>query len=177
MNRSKGTSTSFRVHELTWMALLVAFAIVISKFSFGSSILQVRFTFIALGIIGYYFGWYKAAIASGVVDLVANTLFASGGTFFFGFTISAVVTGLIFGFMLHNRKVTVLNVFITILLLTVVVDILLNTTWISMMASAPFNVLLVARLPKELIALVYQTGILYFILKWISNSRFSKIGR
>ncbi|AKP66952.1 folate family ECF transporter S component [Companilactobacillus ginsenosidimutans] len=176
MNRSKGSSTAIGVHELTWMALLIAFEMVLSKFSPGTNILKVSFTFIAIGLMGYYFGPYKAAIANAVADLIGNTVFATGGTYFYGFTLSAIITGLIYGYLLHNRKVTVLNVFLAVFLVTVVVNTLMNTLWVSILASAPYNVMLMTRLPKEAIELVYQTGLLYIILKWISKSRFNKIG-
>ncbi|KRL66444.1 hypothetical protein FC27_GL000586 [Companilactobacillus versmoldensis DSM 14857 = KCTC 3814] len=177
MNRSKESSTAINVHELTWMALLIALQMVLTKFSIGSNMLKVGFSFIAIALLGYYFGPIKAAMANVIADIITNTVFSTGGTFFFGFTVSAAVAGLIFGFMLHRRKVTVLNVFLTILVFTVVVNVLMNTLWISMMANLPFHVMLMTRLPKEAIALVYQTGILFIILKWISKSRFNRIGR
>ncbi|MQS89336.1 folate family ECF transporter S component [Companilactobacillus mishanensis] len=175
MNRTK--STSITVHELTWMALLIAMQMVLSKLSVGSGILQVGFSFIAIGLMGYYFGPIKAMFANAAADIIANVLLPTGGGFFWGFTLSALVAGLIYGFMLYNRKVTLLNVFLTVLLITVVINTLMNTFWISMMTHNPFWVMLLTRLPKEGISLIYQTGILYFILKWVSNTRFNKIGR
>lgn len=174
MNRSK---EAISVNEMTWMALLIAFEMVLSKLSVGSNMLHVGFGFIGIALLGYYFGPIKAAIANGVADLIGTTILGTGGTFFIGFTVSALTAGLIFGLMLHNRKVTILNVFLAVLFFVVIVNTLMNTLWIGMVANVPFYTMLIPRLPKELISLVYQTGILYIILKWISNSRFSKIGR
>lgn len=178
MNRSKQSNTAISIHELTWMALLIALESVLIKLTFGSAMLKVGFSFIAIGLMGYYFGPYKAALANGIADSISNVILGSNGSYFFwGFTVSAVVSGLIAGFVLHHRKVTLLNVFITILLITVVVNTLMNTLWVSIMTNNPYLVMLVARLPKQAIALVYQTGLLYIMLKWIDGSRFSKIGR
>lgn len=178
MNRIKGKSTAINIHELTWMALLIALEMVLIKLTFGSAMLKVGFSFIAVGLMGYYFGPYKAAIANGVADIISNVVLGSNGSYYFwGFTLSAILSGIIVGFMLHNRKVTFLNVFITILLITVFINTLLNTLWVSIMTSNPYQVMLVTRLPKQIIALVYQTGILYMILKWVDKSRFNKIGR
>lgn len=170
-------SSSISVHELTWMSLLIALEMVLGQLSIGSNMLKVGFSFVALGLLGYYFGPIKAAIANVIADIISNVLLPSGGGFFWGFTFSALVSGLIFGWLLYNHKVTILRVFIAVLLNVVIVNTLLNTLWIQMMTNVPFVALLVPRLLKEAIGLVYQTGILYLVLRWINNSRFNKIGR
>ncbi|WP_235700275.1 hypothetical protein [Companilactobacillus paralimentarius] len=47
------------VQGITWMALLIALQMVLSKLSIGSNMLQVGFSFIAVGLLGYYFGPVK----------------------------------------------------------------------------------------------------------------------
>ena len=175
MNNSRSTVIS--VQEVTWMALLIALQMVLSKLSVGSNTLKVGFSFIAIGLLGYYFGPFKAAIANVLADVISNVVLPSSGGFFIGFTFSALVAGVIYGFMLYNHKVTILRTFITVLLITVIVNTGLNTLWIHMMTNVPYVVLLVPRLTKEAFSLVYQTGLLYIVLKWIDNSKFNKIGR
>ncbi|MFC6322916.1 folate family ECF transporter S component [Companilactobacillus baiquanensis] len=167
--------SSISVHELTWMAILIALEMVLSRFSIGSNALQVGFSFVAMGLIGYYFGPYKAAIAMAIADIMKMVILPSSGGFFWGFTVSAIVGGIIYGFMLYNKKVTITRVLITTVLVVVIVNTLMNTWWIHMISNAPYWVLLTPRLIKEAISLVYQTGILYLVLKWISNSKFNKI--
>ena len=175
MNSSKSTVIS--VQEVTWMALLIAMQMVLSKLSIGSNVMQVGFSFLAVGLLGYYFGPVKAGIASVISDVISNVIMPSAGGFFFGFTFSALVTGVIFGFMLCNHKVTIWRSFLTILLITVIVNTGLNTLWIHMMTNIPYVTLLIPRLAKEAFSLVYQTGLLYIVLRWISNSKFNKIGQ
>ncbi|APX71080.1 folate family ECF transporter S component [Companilactobacillus allii] len=171
------TKSRISVHELTWMALLIAMQMVLSKMSIGSNTLKVGFSFIAIGLMGYYFGPYKAAIANVIADIISNVVMPASTGFFWGFTFSALVAGLIYGFMLYNHKVTIWRVLLTIVLITVVVNTLLNTLWIQMITNLPYMTLLIPRLVKEAFSLVYQTGLLYIILKWISNTRFNRIGR
>ncbi|WP_338216945.1 folate family ECF transporter S component [Companilactobacillus muriivasis] len=169
-------SSVISVQEVTWMALLIALQMVLAKLSVGSNTLKVGFSFIAIGLLGYYFGPFKAAIANVLADVISNLLLPSGGGFFIGFTFSALVAGAIYGFMLYNHKVSVWRTFVTVLLITVIVNTGLNTLWIHMMTNVPFVTLLVPRLAKEAFSLVYQTGLLYIVLKWIDNSKFNKIG-
>ena len=175
MNSSKSSVVS--VQEITWMALLIALQMVLSKLSIGSNTLKVGFSFIAIGLLGYYFGPYKAAIANVIADIISNTVMPSSGGFFWGFTFSALVAGVIYGFMLYNHKVTVLRTFLTVLLITVIVNTGLNTLWIHMMTNIPYITLLIPRLAKEAFSLVYQTGLLFIVLRWIDNSKFNKIRR
>ena len=169
-------STVISVQEVTWMALLIALQMVLSKLSVGSNTLKVGFSFIAIGLLGYYFGPFKAAVANVLADVISNVALPSAGGFFIGFTFSALVAGVIYGYMLYNHKVTILRTFITVLLITVIVNTGMNTLWIHMMTNVPYPVLLVPRLAKEAFSLVYQTGLLYIVLKWIDNSKFNKIG-
>jgi len=175
MNNSRSSAIS--VQEVTWMALLIALQMVLSKLSVGSNTLKVGFSFIAIGLLGYYFGPIKAAAANVLADIISNVVLSPSGGFFIGFTFSALIAGAIYGFMLYNKKVTILRTFITVLLITVVVNTGMNTLWIHMMTNLPYMTLLIPRLAKEAFSLVYQTGLLYIVLKWIDNSKFSKIGR
>ncbi|PMD68339.1 folate family ECF transporter S component [Companilactobacillus nuruki] len=170
-------STVVSVQEITWMSLLIAMQMVLSKLSIGSNTLKVGFSFIAIGLLGYYFGPFKAAIANVIADVISNVVMPSAGGFFLGFTFSALVAGLIYGFMLYNHKVTVWRTFVTVLLITVVVNTGMNTLWINMMTNIPYVTLLIPRLAKEAFSLVYQTGLLYIVLKWIDNSKFNRIGQ
>ncbi|KRL42836.1 hypothetical protein FD29_GL001487 [Companilactobacillus mindensis DSM 14500] len=165
------------MQEVTWMALLIAMQMVLSKLSIGSNTLKVGFSFIAIGLLGYYFGPFKAAVANVLADVISNVVMPSSGGFFLGFTFSALVAGVIYGYMLYNHKVTILRTFITVLLITVIVNTGMNTLWIHMMTNVPYPALLIPRLTKEAFSLVYQTGLLYIVLKWIDNSKFNKIGR
>ena len=177
MSIMNSRSTVVSVQEITWMSLLIAMQMVLSKLSIGSNTLKVGFSFIAIGLLGYYFGPFKAAIANVIADVISNVVMPSAGGFFLGFTFSALVAGLIYGFMLYNHKVTVWRNFVTVLLITVVVNTGMNTLWINMMTNIPYVTLLIPRLAKEAFSLVYQTGLLYIVLKWIDNSKFNRIGQ
>ncbi len=177
MSIMNSRSTVISVQEVTWMALLIAMQMVLAKLSVGSNTLKVGFSFIAIGLLGYYFGPVKAAMANVLADVISNVVMPSSGGFFLGFTFSALVAGAIYGYMLYNHKVTVWRSLVTVLLITVIVNTGLNTIWIHMMTNVPYPALLITRLPKEAFSLVYQTGLLYIVLKWIDNSKFNKIGQ
>jgi hypothetical protein len=63
------------------MSLLIALEMVLGQLSIGSNMLKVGFSFVALGLLGYYFGPIKAAIANVIADIISNVLLPSGGGF------------------------------------------------------------------------------------------------
>lgn len=165
----------FLVRELTWLAALIALQMILGKLTIGNEIVKIGFGFVANALIGYYFGPYKAAIAGVAGDIISNTIFPSSGGFFWGFTLSALVTGIIYGFVLHKKEVTIWRVILVTALVIIIVDTLMNTYWISMMANAPFKVMFATRIIKEIITLPIQSTVLYMVLKWVDNSGFKSL--
>lgn len=165
----------FLVRELTWLAALIALQMILGKLSIGNDIVKIGFGFVANALIGYYFGPFKAAIAGVAGDIISNTILPSSGGFFWGFTLSALVTGLIYGSILYKKEVTIWRVILVTVLIVVIIDTLMNTYWISIMANAPFKVMFATRIVKEIITIPIQATILYLVLRWVDNSRFKSL--
>ena len=75
---------------------------------------------------------FSGGIFGGALDVI-KYLIKPEGAFFPGFTISAVLGGMIYGAFLYKKKVTVPRVFAAQLLVKVFVNILLNTLWLNML--------------------------------------------
>jgi len=101
--------------------------------------------------------------------------FPSGGSYFPGFTVTNIVVGLIYGFILHRAyknfafagKAVWFRLILCELLVTVVCYLLLNTFWLSMLQGKAFIVLFPARLVKNVAQipvnafLLMETGLLF----------------
>ncbi|RKM54707.1 folate family ECF transporter S component [Butyrivibrio sp. X503] len=73
------------------------------------------------------------------------------GPFFPGFTISGIVSGLIFGAILYKKEFRTVRILVALLIHTLVVGIIMNTFWLDFMyIKKGFFITLMARLPKEL---------------------------
>lgn len=152
------------VQDLVTMALFVAISLVLQRFSFGTNTTKFGFGFIATVILGQYFGPVWGGIGAGVADLASAAVFGVAGGFFPGFTLSAIMGGVIYGLFFYNQKPAIWRVIVATLLVTLIVNVVMNTTWITLMYHLDFKGALLQRLPKELIAPWLQMIITWLVL-------------
>ena len=92
--------------RLVTMAFLIALEIVLTRFcSINTPILRIGFGFLPVAMMGIMFGPLWAGIGYAVGDLLGMLIFPSGA-YFPGFTLTAFLTGLVFGFFLHGKEIT-----------------------------------------------------------------------
>ena len=157
------------------MALFIALEIVLTRIVglMPSSITRISLSFIVYAFAGTLFGPLFTALTAGIGDVVGAILFPPPGGFFPGFTLSAIVSGLIMGFVIlddkNYKKVTGL-----LLLNTLVVDFVLNTTWLKLLQNIPFFYLLIQRLPGILINNVLRFTILFALMKKLQKGTFNE---
>ena len=129
---------------LVTAGILIAMNIILSRFlSINAWNLKIGFTFVSVFIAAYFFGPVFGAIVAGVGDVIGAMLFPSG-PFFPGFTATAVLTGLLYGLLLHKKQ-TPLRVVAAVAIDQLVFSLLLNTFWISILYGSPFVPLLATR--------------------------------
>ena len=146
-----------KIRKIIISALLLAAAIVINRFlSINTSILSIGFTFVPLMLAGIILGPKYSIIIAGLADLIGALLFPFG-TYFVGYTISALLTGLVYGLFLHQKGVFVVNkkfiirLIIAILIVCVFINGGLNTLWLIMTSSKATIAILPTRIVKQLI--------------------------
>ena len=107
---------------------MTALSIVLSKLvSINISFLRIGFGFLPIAVLAIMYGPVIAAIGYGLADLIGAWLLPTGA-FFPGFTVSAVLTGLIFGWVLYRREVTFVRALAASALVCLAVNLLLNTS-------------------------------------------------
>ena len=132
---------------------MIALSVVLSKLiSINISFLRIGFGFLPIAVLAIMYGPVIAAIGYGVADLLGAWLLPTG-TFFPGFTVSAVLTGLIFGWILYKKEVTIVRALIASALVCLIVNLLLNTWWLTFLIGKGFKVLLASRAVKEIVAI------------------------
>ncbi len=151
---------------LTVAAMLTAIGIILGFFKLPiNQLIEIRFGSIPISMAGMLFGPGVAGIVGGLVD-IGGYLVKPTGPFFPGFTFSSIVGGIIFGVMLHGKKITFLRVLMTQIVYTLIVGVILNSYWLSLLyLKGGYWAAIVARLPKELIMIPVYTVLFYSILK------------
>lgn len=151
---------------LVMTAMLIAIYIILYVFCSirVSESLEIRFQSAVLGIIGYLFGPVVGGISGGVGDILKLAIKPTG-SIIIGMTISEVLRGVLYGVCFYKSKVTFLRVLITVTISSVVINMLLNTFWLSSYLGTSFLGLFSVRAVKELIMLPIQVAIYYTLLK------------
>lgn len=138
--------------QLVVMALMIALTVALSKLlSINISILRIGFGFLPIAVLAILYGPIWAGIGYAIADVIGGFLFPTGD-FFPGFTLSALLSGLIFGLVLYKKEVTLWRALLASALVCLVVNLLLNTYWLTIIIGKAYGVLLTTRAVKELIA-------------------------
>ncbi|URL61101.1 folate family ECF transporter S component [Acetilactobacillus jinshanensis] len=157
------------LQRVIMLGILIAIQLILGKLGIGYKVIRIDFAFVPLFLMGKWYGPFWAGIASGVSDVIGATII-NGTGFFPQFTISAVLGGVITGWLFYHHKVTWPRVIVYQLVIAVLINLIMNTYWVYMINMIPIKVLLVPRLIKELI----MTPIQILIIHWIGNEHLVK---
>lgn len=149
--------------HIVLLGLVLAFRILLSLIPpiSGGNYVEIGLGFIGAAFTGVLFGPWYAMIVSVANDIITTNM--SGTTFFIGFTFSAALGGLFYGWMLWRKPLSWKRIFITVLLVTVVINLILNSIWIRMMYGSSWIAFMPTRIIKNIVSLFTNT----FILKMI----------
>lgn len=150
-------------YQLIVMAFLIALEIVFTRFlSIQLPIARIGFGFLPVAVTAIMFGPIKAGICYAIGDVLGMLIFPSG-MYFPGFTLSAFITGVLYGLILHNREVTTKRAFLAALAVLCSITVVLNTLWLYIMMGQGFWALIPTRLAEAALMLVVQTITIPFI--------------
>lgn len=162
------------LRDLVLLGIIVAMKIILSRFTVGTTIVHVSLGFIGSVMLGYLFGPVWGSIGGGISDLVSSALFGNQGGFFLGFTLSAMIGPFIYGLVFYQKPVKIWRIILATLLVTVVVNIGLNTLWVHLLYGMDFRIVLIQRIPKEAITPWLEMIISYFVLNAISRVKIKR---
>ena len=172
MQKSKLSSLT-RLKEtkvLTFCGMMGALAVIlgyVATIKVGQYIRR-GFSVLPNQVVDYLFGPWIGAIFGGAMDVIK--WFASGdGNFFPGFTITAMLGAVIYGFFLFNKPVKVLNVVLSQLTVKIVCNIILNTLWLNMLYGQAIAAILPGRLLSNAVMLPIDSFIMYAMLKVVNK--------
>ena len=166
----------FNTKTLTIAAMLTAIGIILGFFKLPiTQLIEIRFGSLPVALAGMMFGPGVAGIVGALID-IGGFLVKPTGPFFPGFTISGVVSGIIFGVMLHGKKCTVTRILMTQAIHTFIVGIIMNSFWLNLLyLKNGYLAAIIARLPKELIMIPVMSVLLYTVLNSLEKVGIRKL--
>ena len=114
-------------------------------------------------LVDFYFGPVMGAVFGGTMDIV-KYLVKPSGAFFPGFTLTAMLGGLVFGTALYKRKLSLPRLFAAELIVKLFLNVGLNSVWLKILYDKAIFALLPSRLLSNGIMLFVDTAVIYIVL-------------
>ena len=159
-----------KVFRLVLLSIFVAMEIVLSRFlSFSTWNTKIGFAFLPVAAAAILMGPLQAAVVGGVAD-VLGAILVPIGAYFPGFTVTAALTGVVFGLFFHKEQ-TVPRVLGAVLINQFILGLLINSYWISVLYGRYYRELLVTRFTQSVILTVVQTAGILALAKLLKRIR------
>lgn len=127
--------------------------------------LRMGVGFVLNASVGMLFGPVVAMMAGFCTDVLGYLANSSGGAYFFGYTLTAMLGGLLYGLWLYPKRPTKLRIIGAKATINLFCNLGLNTLWISMTGGKAMTVLLPARAVKNVILLPFEVILLYIVTR------------
>lgn len=153
------------VRTLAAAAMLLAVTVVLGFYRLQlTEYIRIGFDSVAKELTGMLFGPVIGCMVGGLSDVMAYIIKPVGG-FFPGFTISAMAGGIIYGTVLYKRPLSFLRVAAANSAVAVIVNLGLNTYWLTLLYGDAFFALLPVRAFKQLIMLPIDIVLFYVLAR------------
>ncbi|TPR20151.1 folate family ECF transporter S component [Apilactobacillus timberlakei] len=149
-----------KVSDLTIIAVMIALSFILNKVGIHTQYIVITPTFIVTVLLCYLYGPIWMSIILGITDILF-TFIGGGGVYIPGFTISAMLTGFIYGtFLFKDHKFKALNLILAQIIISLFVHIFLNTLWLTLYNGIDWKIIIISRVIKELILVPIQLVVL-----------------
>ena len=161
-----------KIKKIVLSAMLLALLIVLSRFlSIKTPIVVISLSFVPIMMSAIWLGpKYSLAIAT-LGDLIGAILFPFGA-YFPGYTLSQLLTGLIYGLFLYKKPQPeisdckfMIKLIISSILVLGVIGILLTSLWVHITAGKSYIAVMVTRITTQVIMLPIQVITIYALEK------------
>jgi ECF transporter S component (folate family) len=163
-----------RVHSLAAIAMLLALRVVLGIFAntslpmFGNTV-KISLAFLPIALTGAVFGPIPAALVGALGDIVSFMIMPMGA-YSPGFTISGLLTGLIYGFALYKNQITIQRVIIGWMVNMLVVETFLAAYWLYIFPpNLPYAPTLISRFISVAVKCIPEILIIFGVGKLVAR--------
>ena len=156
---------------LAGAAMLAALHLVLNQFTIPvSSVLEIGFDFLTVAATGYLYGPWVAGLSGFATDLLGYLL-RPNGPYFPGFTLSAILLGVVYGLAYYQKPVSVRRIVCTKLCVVLLFNFFLTPLWLHIMYGQAFVILSQIRLVKNLVKFPVDVALAYTVLRLASREQ------
>lgn len=144
------------IKKLAQIALLIAIEILLSRFlSIATPIVKIGFSFLPIAVAGMLYGPFYGGAVAGLGDFLGALLFPIGA-YFPGFTLTAFLSGSVYGLLLHRRSESWPRVCAAVIIISLVLHLGLNSVWLHVITGKGVWAILPARVVQTLVMIPLQ---------------------
>ena len=159
----------FDAKSLSYCSLLTALAVIFSILSFYiTPAIKFSLSFVFIAIIAANFGVVPAAFSAAISDII-QYLIKPIGPWQPLLTLTAAITGIIFGLILYKNKTGIIRIIISRLVTSLFISSIIDTYLIAMLYGKVFTEFFTIRLTKNLILLPLEILAMYLSFKAINK--------
>lgn len=139
------TKANFNARAVSRIGMLIALEVVIARFCTIriSTTYKISLSFVPIVIAAMLYGVVAAGLVGAIGDIIGAVLFPAG-PFFPGFTLTAFLSGIVFGLFLKKGK-GIVPIVISVFIVQILLNLCLNTYWISFLSGSSYLALLSTR--------------------------------
>ena len=150
--------------KLVITAILIALEVILTRFvGISTPMLRISFGFLPMVIVAMYYGPIWGGGTYALADVLGSLIFPTGA-YFPGFTLTCVITGAVYGLLLH-KKVTVGTSLAAVIAVVLGINLLVNTFWLTIILGKGYMAMLPARFVKELLCVPIDTALILVLSK------------
>lgn len=151
--------------SLTGLSMLIALSIVVSYItSFQiTPTLKIGIGFLVTALMGMLYGPVAAGLANGLANLIKFFLKPTG-PFFLGYTITAILGGVIYGIFFYKGKCSLWRAISAKTCVNIFLNVCLNTYWGALLYGDAMSAIIGPRFIKNISLLPFEIVLLYIVL-------------
>jgi ECF transporter S component (folate family) len=130
-------------------------------------VIEIRFGFLAIAVAAMLYGPVVAPLVAVIGDVLGTILFY-GGSFFWGYTVSWLLQGIVFGLFFYRLRFSIPRVVGCMVFNTCVINLLLTTKWEELMGFGTFAGLFAKRILHNVIVFPVNIVAAYFLLRGVA---------
>lgn len=158
--------------RLIMVAFFITLEVVFTRMlSINLPFLRIGFGFLPIAMVGIMFGPLWSGLAYTVGDVIGLLLFPPTAPPHPGFTLTAFLTGLVFGLVLYKKEVTMKRTAVASFIVVIGLNLFLDTFWLTSLLGQGYLALLPARIIKCAAAIPLQT----ILIPLIWNKMFKRV--
>ena len=162
--------------QIVIMALMIAMDIVLTRIlSIQTPIIRISFGFLPIVITAVLYGPLSAAIVGTLADFTGASIFSIGAPFP-GFTFTAFLTGAVYGLFIYKRPGSTFHIVTAVLIVTVILQLGLDTLWVHMITGSSYIALLPPRALRTVIMIPVQIILIKSLIRMLHSYGVKLVG-